>query len=62
MSCLLDRVFLVVGSSLWYFKYIVSLPSGLQNFFEKSADNLMGVPLYVICYFSLLGFNIFHYL
>ena len=25
---------------------------------EKSADNLMGVPLYVICHFSLIAFNI----
>ena len=26
---------------------------------EKSADNLMGIPLYVICCFSLAAFNIF---
>ena len=26
---------------------------------EKSADNLMGGPLYVFCYFSLVAFNIF---
>ena len=25
---------------------------------EKSADNLMGVPLYIICHFSLVAFNI----
>jgi len=25
---------------------------------EKSADSLMGVPLYVICHFSLVAFNI----
>ena len=25
---------------------------------KKSADNLMGVPLYVICHFSLVAFNI----
>ena len=25
---------------------------------EKSADNLMGVPMYVICHFSLAAFNI----
>ena len=25
---------------------------------EKSADSLMGVPLYVICYFFLVAFNI----
>ena len=28
-------------------------------FAEKSAVNLMGVPLYVICHFSLAAFNIF---
>ena len=27
-------------------------------FIEKSADSLMGVPLYVICHFSLFAFNI----
>ena len=27
-------------------------------FVEKSTDNLMGVPLYVICHFSLVAFNI----
>ena len=26
---------------------------------EKLADNLMGIPLYVICCFSLVGFNVF---
>ena len=26
---------------------------------EKSADHLMGIPLYVICCFSLVAFNIF---
>ena len=26
---------------------------------ENSADNLMGIPLYVICCFSLAAFNIF---
>ena len=25
---------------------------------EKSADSLMGVPLYIICHFSLVSFNI----
>ena len=25
---------------------------------EKSADNLIGVPMYVICHFSLVAFNI----
>ena len=41
-----------------HFKYIVPLPPGLQSFCEKSADNLMGVPLYIICCFSLVAFNI----
>ena len=27
-------------------------------FVEKSANNLMGVPLYIICRFSLVAFNI----
>ena len=26
---------------------------------ERSAVNLMGIPLYIICYFSLAAFNIF---
>uniref|UniRef100_A0A8D1IRT3 Uncharacterized protein n=1 Tax=Sus scrofa TaxID=9823 RepID=A0A8D1IRT3_PIG len=26
---------------------------------EKSADNLLGVPLYVVCFFSLAAFKIF---
>ena len=33
-------------------------PSGLQFPLEKPADSLMGVPLYVICCFSLAAFNI----
>ena len=33
-------------------------PSGFRVSLEKSADNLMGVPLYVICYFSLFAFTI----
>ena len=28
-------------------------------FAEKSADNLMGIPLFVICCFFLVAFNIF---
>ena len=24
---------------------------------EKSVDNLMGVPVYVLCYFPLVAFN-----
>ena len=42
-----------------HFKYIVSLPLGLQSFAEKATDNLMGIPSFAICYFSLVGFNIF---
>ena len=40
-----------------HFKYM-PVPSGLQSFC-KSADSLMGVPLYVICHFSLVAFNKF---
>ena len=29
---------------------------------EKSADNLMGIPMYVICCFFLVAFNIFSFL
>ena len=54
----LGRVFLVVGSSLssleiscailfWFLKFLL----------KKSADNLMGVPMYVICHFSLVALN-----
>ena len=42
------------------FKYIMPLPSGLQNFCWKiSSHRLMGGPLYAICCISLAAFNIF---
>ena len=34
-------------------------PCGVQNSAEKSADNLMGFPLCVICCFPLVAFNTF---
>ena len=48
----------------WFFLFItlniLSCHSLLayRVFVEKSADNLMGVPLYVICCFFLVAFNI----
>ena len=50
------RVFLVEVLPFYHFKYIMPFPSGLWSF--KSADSLMGVPLYVICHFSLVVFTI----
>ena len=35
------------------------VPSGLQFLLKKSADNHAGIPLYVICCFSLVALNIF---
>ena len=55
---MLGRVFLVVGSSFHHFRYIMPFPSACRVSVEKSADSLMGVPLYVICHFSLVAFNI----
>ena len=40
-------------------KYIVLFLSGLQGCAENSADNHMGIPLYVICCFFFIAFNIF---
>ena len=43
-----------------HLKYILPLPSGLQDFcWKKSADNLTGVSFYAICCFSLAAFSIF---
>ena len=39
-----------------HFRYIVPLPSRVSD--AKSANSLMGVPLYVICFFSLAAFSI----
>ena len=46
-----------------YFEYMVPLPSGLQSSAEKSAERLMGVPLYITSCFSLAAFKIliFHF-
>ena len=59
MRSLLGRVILVVVFSFHHFKYVLPLPSGLQSFCWKKAVYLMGIPLYVICCFSLAAFNIF---
>ena len=50
--------------SFQYFKYILTLPSGLQSFCwlaERSTVTCMGFPLYVTCFFSLDAFNIVFY-
>ena len=41
-----------------YFKYVLPVPSGLKSFYWKSAVILMGIPLCVICCFSLAAFSI----
>ena len=62
MRALLDRVFLVVG-----FSPFITLNISCHSLLacrvsaEKSADNLMGIPLYVVCCFSLVAFNIFSF-
>ena len=60
MRSLLGRVILVVG----FFSFItlsISCHSLLvcRVSAEKSADNLMGIALYIIYCFSLVAFNIF---
>ena len=58
MRVLLGNVFLVAGFSFFALNISYhSLLSGRVSV-EKSAYNLMGVPLYVICHFSLVAFNI----
>jgi len=61
----LDLVFLegsAVSSSVFWgvcdFTYILPFLSGLHSFCWSSAVGLMGVLLYVICWFSLAAFNI----
>ena len=58
MRVLLGRVFLVVSSS--FSSLYISCHSLLACTVsvEKSADNLMRVPLYVICHFSFVAFHI----
>ena len=59
MRGLLGRVFFIVVSSVF-----ISLNIYCHSFMacrvsvKKSADNLMEVPLYVICCFSLVAFNV----
>ena len=59
MRTLLGRIFLVIGFPFHHFKYILPLPLACRVSAEKSTDNLMGIPLYTICCFSLAAFNIF---
>ena len=41
------------------FKYILPLPLACRVSAEKSANIFMGIPLDIICCFSLSAFNIF---
>ena len=56
MRDLLGRVFLVICFSISSLEIYCATPFCPA---EKSADNLMGIPLYVICCFSLVAFTIF---
>ena len=56
---MLGRVFGVACFPFHYFKYIVQLPLACRLSAEKSAESLLGVPLYVTYCFSLAAFNIF---
>ena len=51
-------VFLVVDSSLSSLNISCHSFLACRVSVEKSADNLMGVPLDVVCHFSLVDFNI----
>uniref|UniRef100_A0A8D1SYD4 Uncharacterized protein n=1 Tax=Sus scrofa TaxID=9823 RepID=A0A8D1SYD4_PIG len=60
MRALLGRVILVGG----FFPFIMLCISchsllACRVSVEKSADNLIGVPLYVTCFFSLAAFKVF---
>ena len=44
--------------AFYHFEYFFPVPSGLQSFFEKSVDILMGPPLMVTLCFSLAAFKI----
>ena len=59
MRSLLGRVILVVGLSLSSLLVYHATPFWLSVSAEKSAVNLMAVPLYAICHFSLAAFNNF---
>ena len=55
---MLGRVFLVAVSSLSSVNVSCHFLLVYRVFVEKSANNLMGVPLYIICHFPLVAFNI----
>ena len=57
----LGRVILAVVFSLSSFEICPATPFWLAVSAERSAVNLMGIPLYVICCFSLAAFNIFSF-
>ena len=59
MRSLPGRVMLVVGSSLSSLSISCHSLLPCRVSAKKSAVNLMGVPLYVICRFSLATFNNF---
>ena len=59
MRILLGRLLLAVGSSLSSLEVYCATPFWPAEFMlKKSTDNLMGVPLYIICFFSLAAFNV----
>ena len=60
MRVLLGRVFLVLGRFFSFITLNISCHSLLtyRISVEKSADNLLRVPLYVICCVSLVAFNV----
>ena len=60
MRALLGRVILV-GGFFPFITFSISCRSLLacRVSAEKSADNLIGIPLYVTCFFSLVAFKIF---
>ena len=63
MRILLGRRLLAVGSSLSSLEVYCATPFWPAEFMlKKSTDNLMGVPLYIICFFSLAAFNVFFFL
>ena len=54
------RVLFVVGFSLLSLEIYHATPFWpAELLLKKSVNNLMGIPLYVICCFSLVAFNIF---
>ena len=60
MRALLGRVFLVVGFLLSSLEiYCATLFWPAEILLKKSADYLMGIPLYAIYCFSLVAFNVF---